>query len=59
MRKIKIYKGEEDSLYFILTQFIATHKADESLGIYNKELKLSERLVEESIVAFAKRGNNA
>ena len=56
MRKLKIYKDEEDSLYFILDQFITTHGMAECKNIYKKELKLSKRLLKESKEEFAKKG---
>lgn len=46
MRNIKICKREKDALYFILSEFIRTHN-DECGNIYDDELKLSKRLVEE------------
>lgn len=45
MKNIKIYKNEEDALFFILNQFITTHGMDECKNIYDKELKLSKRLI--------------
>ncbi len=53
MRNVKIYKGEEDALYFILSQFVTTHGIDQSKNIYAKELKLAQRLVDESKKVFA------
>lgn len=57
MRNIKIYQEEEDALFFILDEFIITHGMDECKNIYDKELKLSKRLIDESKIKFAKRGN--
>lgn len=54
MRNIKIYKEEEDALFFILTEFVNTHNAEDCKDIYKKELKLSERLIKDSKRIFTK-----
>ncbi len=56
MRNLKIYKNEEDSLYFILSQFVTTHDLDKPCAnIFRQEIDLSERLIKELNVEFAKQ----